>query len=72
MTDTNNWVYGYPTFITSRFFICRHLILQKGIVNALFFDEVHRNHQYPFVSTTSFQIVNFEQFTSHFTNKTKF
>jgi len=34
-------------------------------VDPFFFDEVYRHHQYPFISTTPFQIINFKQFTSH-------
>lgn len=64
LTDTNKWICGCSAFLTNRFFICKHLVLQKGTVDASFFDEVHRSHQYPFIDTISFQI-NFEQPTSH-------
>jgi hypothetical protein len=64
LTDTNNWICGCPAFLTSRFFICKHLVQQKGVVNALFFDEVHRHHQYPFVDIISSQTINFGQLTS--------
>ena len=36
LTDTNNWICACPVFLTSRFFICKHLVLQKGTVNASF------------------------------------
>ena len=34
-------------------------------MDALFFDEVYRYHQYPFVDTISSQTINFGQLTSH-------
>jgi hypothetical protein len=65
LTDSNNWICGCPAFLISRFFICKHIVQQKGVVDALFFDKVHRHHQYPFVNTTSSQIIDFKQLTSH-------
>ncbi|CAG8578680.1 5605_t:CDS:2, partial [Scutellospora calospora] len=39
LTSLSNWVCGCPYFATSRFFICKHLVQQKGIVDAQFFDQ---------------------------------
>ncbi|CAB4424214.1 unnamed protein product [Rhizophagus irregularis] len=52
------------TFLTSRFFICKHLVQQKGTVNSQFFDNVHRHHQYPFLDTSLSQNYNLAQLTS--------
>ncbi|CAB4392902.1 unnamed protein product [Rhizophagus irregularis] len=65
LTDINNWFCGCPSFLTSRFLICKHLIQQKGIVDTLFFDMVYRHHQYPFINTISSQIIDFERSNSH-------
>jgi hypothetical protein len=57
-TDINNWICGCPAFLTSQFFICKHLIQEKGDVDIQFFDEVRRHHQYPFLSILSVSINN--------------
>src|SRR5436190_14791083 len=49
ITDTHNWVCGCRYFLTSRFFLCKHLVKQKGEVNLKFFDIVTRNNSYPFI-----------------------
>ncbi|CAB4383214.1 unnamed protein product [Rhizophagus irregularis] len=56
-------VCGCPAFLTSRFFICKHLVQQKGTVNSQFFDNVHRHHQYPFLDTSLSQNYNLAQLT---------
>ncbi|CAG8542548.1 12522_t:CDS:1 [Gigaspora margarita] len=73
-TDVSNWVCGYSSFLTSRFFICKHLVLQKGTVPIKFFDQVHCHHQYPFLSTLDIQVStsNISQFISHNDNITNF
>ncbi|CAG8684631.1 16579_t:CDS:2, partial [Rhizophagus irregularis] len=65
LTDINNCFCGCPSFLTSRFLICKHLIQQKGIVDTLFFDMVYRHHQYLFINTISSQIIDFERSNSH-------
>ncbi|RGB27260.1 hypothetical protein C1646_799213 [Rhizophagus diaphanus] len=55
----HNWICGCRYFLTSRFFLCKHLVKQKGEVNLKFFDIVTRNNSYPFIieskeSTESF------------------
>ncbi|RIB17713.1 hypothetical protein C2G38_2312605 [Gigaspora rosea] len=59
-TDITNWVCGCSSFLTSRFFICKHLVQQKGTVPIDFFNQVYRYHQYPFLGTSSTQTSNFE------------
>ena len=58
-TNINSWICGCPSFLTSRFFICKHLIQQKGMMNSQFFDNVHCHHQYPFLDTSLSQNYNF-------------
>ncbi|RHZ75509.1 hypothetical protein Glove_213g137 [Diversispora epigaea] len=48
-------------FFTNCFFICKHLVQQKGIVDVPFFDQIHRCYEYPFLNTL-FQINNSNQF----------
>ena len=57
--DINNWVCGCPAFLTSRFFICKHLVQGRGDVDIQFFDQVHRHHQCPFLSISPMSINNF-------------
>lgn len=40
ITDMCNWICGCRYFLTSRFFLCKHLVKQKGEVNMNFFDVV--------------------------------
>jgi hypothetical protein len=59
ITDTHNWVCGCRYFLTNHFFLCKHLVKQKGEVNLKFFNTVIRNNSYPFIfgfkeSTESF------------------
>ncbi|CAB4433197.1 unnamed protein product [Rhizophagus irregularis] len=54
--DINNWVCGCFAFLTSHFFICKHLVQQKEAVDNQFFDNVHRHHQYPFIDTSFSQV----------------
>lgn len=70
LTDVNNWICGCPAFFINRFFICKHLIQEKGDVTVKFFDEVYRHHQYPFLdtSTSLLQMNNFSQFTLQIPN----
>jgi len=64
LTDTTRWICGCPDFFTSRFLICKHLVQQKGVVDAQFFDQVHRHHHYPFLDTLSLLIENFRPSTT--------
>jgi len=50
LTDVNNWICGCPAFFVGQFFICKHLIQEKGDVTLQFFNEVHHHHQYPFLN----------------------
>jgi hypothetical protein len=56
LIDINNWVCGCFAFLTSRFFICKHLVQQKETVDNQFFDNVHRHHQYSFIDTSFPQV----------------
>ncbi|CAG8533650.1 23354_t:CDS:2, partial [Gigaspora rosea] len=73
-TDVSNWVCGCSSFLTSCFFICKHLVLQKRTVPIKFFDQVHCHYQYPFLSTLDIQVNtgNVKQFISHNDNITNF
>jgi len=59
-TNINNWICGCPAFLTSRFLICKHLIQQKGVVDIQFFNQVHRHHKYPFLSTSSTSLIQID------------
>ena len=60
LTDVNNWICGCPAFLTSRFFICKHLIKRKGAVSIEFFDQVYRRCQYPFLGISLLPIGDFK------------
>ena len=60
LTDVNNWICGCPAFLTSRFFICKHLIKCKGVVPIEFFDQVYRHCQYPFLGILLLPIGDFK------------
>ena len=64
LTDTIKWICGCLSFACSRFFICKHLVQQKGVVDAQFFDQVHHHHHYPFLDTLSLLIENFRPSTT--------
>lgn len=62
LTDISHWICGCPSFLTSHFLICKHLVQQKGDVDiSQFFDQVHHHRQYPFIDTTLTEINNFKQ-----------
>ncbi|RHZ59378.1 hypothetical protein Glove_364g89 [Diversispora epigaea] len=61
LINTLYWICSCPFFFTNRFFICKHLVQQKGIVDVPFFDQIHRCYEYPFLNTL-FQINNSNQF----------
>ncbi|CAB5180518.1 unnamed protein product [Rhizophagus irregularis] len=47
--DPDKWICGCLYYLTSHFFICKHLIQQKGEILPKFFDHIKRNNQYPFL-----------------------
>ncbi|CAB4374030.1 unnamed protein product [Rhizophagus irregularis] len=47
--DPDKWICGCLYYLTSRFFIYKHLIQQKGEILPKFFDHIKRNNQYPFL-----------------------
>ncbi|POG60244.1 hypothetical protein GLOIN_2v1847703 [Rhizophagus irregularis DAOM 181602=DAOM 197198] len=49
ITDPDKWICGCLYYLTSHFFICKHLIQQKGEILPKFFDHIKRNNQYPFL-----------------------
>jgi hypothetical protein len=53
ITDLDKWICGCMYYLTSRFFICKHLIQQKGETPPEFFNHVKRNNQYPFLENTN-------------------
>ncbi|RHZ52159.1 hypothetical protein Glove_464g61 [Diversispora epigaea] len=61
LTNTLYWICSCSFFFTNHFFICKHLVQQKGIVDVPFFDQIHHCYEYPFLNTL-FQINNSNQF----------
>jgi len=69
LTDINNWIYRCPAFFINRFFICKHLIQEKGDVDVQFFNEVYHHHHYPFLDTSPLQMIsNFNSSTLQISN----
>ena len=48
-TNVEYWICGCPYYLTNRFCLCKHLVQQKGIVPAEFFNHIKRNIQPPFL-----------------------
>jgi hypothetical protein len=68
LTNVSYWICGCPAFLTNRFFICKHLVQQKGAVGVEFFDQVHRYRQYPLLDISSSPQINFRQHNLKITN----
>jgi hypothetical protein len=45
----HNWICGCRYFLTNCFFLCKHLVKQRGEVDLDFFNIVTRNNSYPFI-----------------------
>jgi hypothetical protein len=58
ITDLDKWICGCLYYLTSRFFICKHLIQQKGETSPEFFNHIRRNNQYPFLENINNNISN--------------
>ena len=49
ITDEENWICGYPYYLTNRFRLCKHLVQQKVVITDKFFENISRSYQPPFL-----------------------